>query len=258
MPTKPPVGWIVDRTKSIASGLVAVYALNEGSGTIAHDSSGHGNDGTITPGAGGWITGPNGAAIQFDGTDTTINCGTGLGDALAQPTGGVTVMIGFKFTSGSNNGLFSIANPETSQQAGVTKPDANNLNAQFAGASGALTAFNDTVSWHNVVGQHNGTNNKLWLDGVAGTDGAGSTPSLMTGCTTRIGEYYSAGYRWNGAINFVYVWARALTPAEVALLTANPFALYAASIPSMHFPGSLGSLRDSLSNIYGSVHGSIR
>jgi hypothetical protein len=41
------------------SGLVAYYAFDDGTGTVAHDSTGKGNDATLAPGAGAlptWIS----------------------------------------------------------------------------------------------------------------------------------------------------------------------------------------------------------
>jgi len=47
-------------------GLVGYWSFNEGSGTIAHDYSGNGNDGTINGGA-TWVAGISGYALSFDG-----------------------------------------------------------------------------------------------------------------------------------------------------------------------------------------------
>jgi ribosomal protein L40E len=64
------------RAKSATSGLVGYWNFDEGSGTIVHDSSGNGNDGTLTdyhdttlP---QWVNGVNGSALKFDGVGSFV------------------------------------------------------------------------------------------------------------------------------------------------------------------------------------------
>jgi streptogramin lyase len=51
-------------------GSLACYALDEGSGDIAGDSSGNGNDGTIYGAT--WTTGKKGGGLSFDGADDYV------------------------------------------------------------------------------------------------------------------------------------------------------------------------------------------
>jgi hypothetical protein len=52
-------------------GLVGWWKFDEGSGTVAYDSSGNGNDGNLTNGP-TWTTGKIGGALSFDGGDDLI------------------------------------------------------------------------------------------------------------------------------------------------------------------------------------------
>jgi len=54
--------------------LVGHWKFDEGSGTIAYDSSGNGNDGTLN-GDPEWVVGYFGGALEFDGSDDWIDCG---------------------------------------------------------------------------------------------------------------------------------------------------------------------------------------
>ena len=64
------------------SSLVGYWNMNEGSGTVAHDSSVNGNNGTITGAS--WVDGKYGEALSFNGTtdyaltsySSTFNFGT--------------------------------------------------------------------------------------------------------------------------------------------------------------------------------------
>ena len=50
--------------------LVAYWSFDEGSGTIAHDSSGFGNDGTVTGAQ--WVNGISGSALRFRDASTYV------------------------------------------------------------------------------------------------------------------------------------------------------------------------------------------
>jgi hypothetical protein len=54
--------------------LVGWWRFDEGSGTIANDSSGNGNDGTFN-GDPQWVVGYFGGALEFDGSDDWLDCG---------------------------------------------------------------------------------------------------------------------------------------------------------------------------------------
>jgi hypothetical protein len=58
-------------TSNASSDLVLHWALDEGSGTVAHDLSGNGNDGTLN-GEPKWATGKTGGALECDGTDDYV------------------------------------------------------------------------------------------------------------------------------------------------------------------------------------------
>jgi hypothetical protein len=69
-----------NREKRIIDGLVGAWKFDEGSGTIAYDSSGNNNHGTLysgsnvcsnppTSGCPTWVDGKFGKALQFDGVD---------------------------------------------------------------------------------------------------------------------------------------------------------------------------------------------
>ncbi|MBU0579479.1 hypothetical protein KJ628_05955, partial [Patescibacteria group bacterium] len=54
--------------------LVAHWRFDEGSGTIAADVSGNGNDGTLR-GDPRWVAGVIGGALEFDGNGDYVDCG---------------------------------------------------------------------------------------------------------------------------------------------------------------------------------------
>ena len=63
-------------TGSVSGGLVGHWALDEGSGGIAADASGYGNQGTLQ-GDPQWTDGFIGGALSFNGTSDYVDCGSG-------------------------------------------------------------------------------------------------------------------------------------------------------------------------------------
>ncbi len=61
-------------TSTTEAELVGWWRFDEGSGTIANDSSGNGNDGTFN-GDPQWVVGYFAGALEFDGTDDWLDCG---------------------------------------------------------------------------------------------------------------------------------------------------------------------------------------
>ncbi|HDY65916.1 MAG TPA: LamG domain-containing protein [Phycisphaerae bacterium] len=59
---------------AVDEGLVAYYPFDAGTGTVAHDRSGNGNDGKLFGGV-KWVKGSFGSALEFDGKDGYVDCG---------------------------------------------------------------------------------------------------------------------------------------------------------------------------------------
>ncbi len=57
----------------VDEGLVAYYPFDAGTGTVASDKSGNGNDGKIIGGA-EWVKGKYGDALKFNGADGYVDC----------------------------------------------------------------------------------------------------------------------------------------------------------------------------------------
>jgi hypothetical protein len=57
-----------------ASSLVGQWHFDEGYGTVAHDSSGHNNTGTLQGSQlPSWVAGESGDALRFNGVDSNVN-----------------------------------------------------------------------------------------------------------------------------------------------------------------------------------------
>jgi hypothetical protein len=98
--------------------LVGYWRLDEGSGTIAYDSSGNGHDGTIE-GDPQWVTGRSGQALQFNGTDDYIDIALGAGDYFATLNSGFTVAAWIsRASTGTNDVIFGAGRNPVGTAAG--------------------------------------------------------------------------------------------------------------------------------------------
>ena len=74
---------------NVSADLIAHWRFDEGSGTIAADTSGNSNDGTLM-GNPQWVTGKIGGALEFDGDGDYVDCGN---DAIFDITEEITLAI---------------------------------------------------------------------------------------------------------------------------------------------------------------------
>jgi hypothetical protein len=196
-------------TKVISDGAVAYWRLDETSGTLAKDLIG-GNTGTISGGVTlnqpGALAGD--AAMAFDGT-------------------GVVTLSAYTFPAGS----FSVElwcrvpNVVAVHQRGVDKAGIAVVCASQAGgggglpflyvvASGVVAGGNGTQNicdglWHALVFTQDGSNGRVYIDGVLNT----STAQVYVSDTS---TSMTLGSGLVGRLDEVAIYPTALTPAQIA------------------------------------------
>src|SRR5262245_59107499 len=80
------------QTADLTTGLVGYWTFDEGTGTVASDSSGHNNTGTLKNGP-LWTTGKLNTALQFDGIDDYVEVAN---SPSLSPTSAVSVSFWIK------------------------------------------------------------------------------------------------------------------------------------------------------------------
>jgi len=194
-------------------GPQAYWKFDEGSGTVASDSTGNGNTGTLLNGA-GWSPGVQGTALNLDGVNDYVNAGTTLnvgstftveawikGDQTTMEGWGRIVDTGF--ATGFALGRFG-----GSQQVAF----------EFRGSavlgSAALVIDN---AWHHIVVVKSGATATMYADGVL----QGSVPVNAGGPVSTLPLFigYNPGEgiqgHWRGQIDEVHIYSRALTATEI-------------------------------------------
>ncbi|MGQ4358393.1 LamG domain-containing protein [Streptomyces sp. SAS_272] len=207
----------------ITDGLLLRYKLDETSGTVAHDSSGNGRDGTVN-GAAGW-GGDQGLA--FNGSNTYVkvpnNIMSGLSsitvsfDVWIDPTMGKPYFLyGFGNTNGtSGNGyLFSTGNQF---RTGITLSAFPAEQQTRPGTSYQLARG----MWKHVTYTQTGNTGILYENGVekARNTNVTITPGAIGGGTTTANylgrSLYSSDLYFHGRMRDFRVYNRALSATEV-------------------------------------------
>lgn len=199
--------------EELKNGLVSLWSFDEN--TV--DTEGV-NNGTVVGTGFSYTTAKYGKGIDLDGGNTYINAGN---DASLNMTGqSLTISAWFRVDD------FTIF-----WQALIAKGESNNFrihrfsntnNLAYNGGSPDIQAvqnINDGNFHHVVVVTENGVRKSIYIDGVlAGTSSSGTTIT-DTGNDLWIGNNPDIPSRdWNGVIDDVAIWNRALDPCQVTYL----------------------------------------
>lgn len=218
-------------TQDITSGLVGYWALDEGSGTSAGDSSGNGHSGTLSGGP-VWTTGKLGTSLSFNGSGTSVT--------ISQSTVN---------TSGSYSVAAWVQLSNLNNWSTAVSQDGSNISGFFlqytspgAGADGGKFAFSlvsaDSVSgtsvratspfspnanvWYHLIGVYDSSSNtsKLYVNGALVGTRSVTAAWNATGSTV-IGRAKWGGGPvdfWPGLIDDVRIYNRVLSDADVSSL----------------------------------------
>ena len=214
-----------------ANSLLGHWSFDDATGTIAHDSSGNGYNGSLINNP-VWTSGKLGVALSFNGTSQYIDIGSPSGLNLHSA---MTASAWFYLnsTSGAQTILFGdYGGGSPLYNVTINQDGAGIVRGEYFGSGGGSsdyyvkTAAVSAKAWHQVVMTRNSSGTiSMYVDGVlsnAGTSGtAGSVNSAaLTDFTIgRPGSYN--GQYFNGKIDDVRVYGRALSAPEVSTLYSS-------------------------------------
>jgi len=208
-----------------SAGKVAYYPLNEGSGTTVGDASGNGNNGTIYGDDVKWVESMQdfGSALEFPGTrGQYVNTGTWNPSAA---TGQITVAVWIKWAglNGEWQGVIGKRDGWTGT-ATMWQIELNNETGNIGFSRyNSYPDFGLNVppvgQWQHVAVRFDGTTCEMYIDGKS----VGTSTDFSFGPKTDAHVVFGAvedngGNAFNGTIDEVYIYNRALSPAEVAYL----------------------------------------
>ena len=218
----PPESTIVGPVGPVdpgTDGLLAAYGFD---GDVL-DTSGNGNNGTVM-GTPGYAQGVVGQALDLPGDGASyVDLGANPLFGM-QETNQMTVATWVTIRSipaawspvvakGENAWRLGNYNEENRYHYGITFWQNAGYNADGVTVVGA-------DEWHHVAGTFDGTNVLLYLDGVIDTSNTTEFPIGTNAFNVAVGLNPEATDRtWDGLIDELYIYNRALSPGEVKYLS---------------------------------------
>ena len=206
-----------DANTSLATGLVGHWTF-DGKDMYQNvvDSSGNGNTGYLS----GFtstttVPGKIGQALTFDGVNDYVNAGTGITWSADQTK---SVSVWLKTSTVSKT---FVNQARTADSAGViylfidaTSHLESWLNDSGFDFGGKLT----DNAWHHVVWVYDGSAETAYMDGSQLGGSNTENASASSGKTLFIGQYLGAAEQFNGSLDDVRIYNRALSAAEILQL----------------------------------------
>ena len=200
-----------------SSDAVLILHFDEGSGTIAKDESGYGNDGAIYGAT--WTTGISGKALMFDGEDDYVY----VDDDSSLYFNDFTFTFWAKTTSTQRGSFLDkdiVGKGTHDYRFGYRSDGKIEPLIGMKGSDYAVTS--DTTiydgSWHFCTAMRQGSTISVWVDGYLDKSETAATGQVNgAGAPLKIGKAYLGGkyLYFNGIIDEVVIYSKALTPEEI-------------------------------------------
>lgn len=232
--SKPLPGTPINKLHPLARGLVGYWLLNDG-GMLAWDSSGYGNHGILTnmhPPT-DYVGGKFGKALDFDGVDDYADVPNSPELNNQYVTFLVWVQCGITDYTGGDAHIVNKynTNPATVILYIDDDDDTFKFGVRLDGAEGSVQSVAANVAvdlnWHQVAGTYDGDNIKLYIDGVLQTDINSSSGTIDIDNPNILGIAHrpvTGGFYFNGLIDNISIYNRALSAQEIKQLFIEPFA----------------------------------
>ena len=215
-PKSIPVTLLV--TPPGTNGTNASYGFEQGSGTLAADSSGNGNHGTIT--AALWTTlGKYGNALSFNGSTSFVSVPDAPSlDLTSAGTIEAWVRIG---APNQWNAVLAKgnANNDPAHNYAIEIDDLNRVRCILGNGSSAATLISNTTlspgTFHHLGCTWNGSTISLYLNGALSASTAQTLTPAGNTSPLYIGQFGGNSDRFNGVIDEVRIYNRALTLTQI-------------------------------------------
>lgn len=210
--------------------LVAAYSCNENSGSTLRDLSGYSNNGTLANGATWASSGKFGAALLFDGSNDLVN----INDAnCLDLTTGMTIeawvyphnLVSFKTLLAKENGTQQPAYSFGANNASGSTAQQRPFAMINTGGTDKLVTGTEKLplkQWTHIAATYNGFFLRLYVNGneVSSTQASGAMPA--SGSMLRLGGSPALGQYFNGLLDEIRIYNRALTKQEIQTDMAAP------------------------------------
>lgn len=245
--TKPRPGVRTVGIHPLSVGLMGYWIMNEGGGLRIDDISNNGRSMTLGTNTGAqifttggdtakWVGSPLGGCLKFDGTDDALK------NILSDWFQGSRMTVSAWINSNDFSQLKTVVDHRARAGGPPSQTDQFSLFTSATGNIKWMVSSNFGVSinvdnvgasvmttgkWYHIVGTYDGANSRCYLNGVL--DGtvasSGSIGAAVVNAGLLIGsDGETAGRYFNGYIDEVRIYNRALSQSEVSLLYSSPHA----------------------------------
>jgi hypothetical protein len=187
-------------------GLVGWWKFDEGSGTVAYDSSGNGNDGNLMNGP-TWTDGKVGGALSFDG-DSFVEIG-----AILPKTYSKSLWINASSIEQEGNNIFSWDGKHALYVPNGKLSSGHNNSWGIVKDNEIISLFH----WYYVALTYNSSSKEMILFKNGLVVSTGQVADCGELIRSQIGAFKSS-YCFKGLIDDVRIYDRALSAAEVQAL----------------------------------------
>jgi len=212
---------------AIGSEAVGIWSFDEGIGNIVHDTSGYGNNGTLS---GSSIpsftedtpqkvigTGSGKRALSFNGAGY-VDCGNGA--SLNITTSPITIEAWVKANDFGGADARDIVSKEISQTGytlRLTGGTGNRAQIYFFGVTGFQSnALLSTGVWYHLVGTYDKTYVRLYINGNLDKSVAATGDINSSSVSVKIGAFGNLNFRFfDGLIDEVRIYSQALSANEI-------------------------------------------
>ncbi len=205
--------------------LVGYWSFDEGTGTIAYDLSGNGNNGTLYnfnwTATSGWVDGKVGKALSFDGVDDYVALPN---SSVLNPSNAITVIAWVKSSNSSYYpGWWQVVSNYNAYILGTS--GYNNINmcfitvkpSQGSWGYGNCSNIPDPANWHFFAGLDDGSQERFYVDGVF-KNSISWSGSINNGGGLHLGHRECCAEYFGGLIDEVRIYNRALSDNEIKAL----------------------------------------
>jgi hypothetical protein len=205
--------------------LVGWWKFDEGSGAIAHDSSGNGNDGTLN-GPVEWVEeGKIGGALAFTGPYNYVQV---QDSPSLDMTDALTIAAWINPSWTGNNRIMQKSSGGGDNQYRLLKEWGDNMVFHVPGLSSDRLEFvglPPAGEWTHLAATYDGRSMKVYYNGAVAGEQASTGEMTVSEGTLTIGtkhETAPAGDEYNGMLDDVRIYNRALSASEIIALGGDP------------------------------------
>ena len=208
----------------LTEGLVGWWTFDEGTGTVAADSSGNGNDGTLSGPVEWTPDGKIGGALKFTGPYNFVRVPN---SPSLNPTREITIAAWINPSWTGNNRILQKSTEGSDSQYRFLKEGGNNIRLHLPPAANFEVTGHlpPNGEWTHLAGTYDHSMIRIYFNATLIGETAFSDNMQTSDGPLFIGTKWSqapAGDEFNGIMDDVRIYNRALSQSELAILGGDP------------------------------------